>query len=78
MPPFSAIISAKIHQYHNVTPITAGNTDNFILIYEEYQTYVGVEDDTLGCQVAEVAWGLWCVSCAVALWLVSPPYHSHL
>lgn len=41
-------------------------------------TYVCVEDGTPGYQVDGVVSGLWCASAAEALWLASPPYHSHL
>lgn len=42
------------------------------------RTHGGIAGDTLGGQVAEAAWGLWCFFSAAAPWLASPPYHSHL
>lgn len=43
-----------------------------------YATHVYFEDGTPGYRVVGVVWVLLCASAAEALWLASPPYHSHL
>lgn len=43
-----------------------------------YATHVYFEDGTPGYRAVGVVWVLLCASAAEALWLASPPYHSHL